>query len=103
MAINTRASEGRSLSDMPIQYSRAKSPGRRVTDAGPAVHNLGAKEPRSTLDDIASYARTHTATGFVEQYIFSMGPAIAGGATNIQLNIIGERGLGLPRDLRQSE
>jgi alkylation response protein AidB-like acyl-CoA dehydrogenase len=53
-----------------------------------------------TEDDIASYARTHTATGFVEQYIFSMGPAIAGGATNIQLNIIGERGLGLPRDIR---
>ena len=54
-----------------------------------------------TEEDIASYKRTHTATGFVEQYIFSMGPAIAGGATNIQLNIIGERGLGLPRDLKQ--
>ncbi|MCP4035677.1 MAG: acyl-CoA dehydrogenase [bacterium] len=56
-----------------------------------------------TEEDIASYARTHTATGFVEQYIFSMGPAIAGGATNIQLNIIGERGLGLPRDIRPTE
>ncbi len=53
-----------------------------------------------TAEDVASYARTGTATGFVEQYIFSLGPAIAGGATNIQLNIIGERGLGLPRDLR---
>ena len=56
-----------------------------------------------TAEDIASYARTHTATGFVEQYIFSHGPAIAGGATNIQLNIIGERGLGLPRDLRATK
>jgi len=53
-----------------------------------------------TEEDVASYARTGTATGFVEQYIFSLGPAIAGGATNIQLNIIGERGLGLPRDQR---
>ncbi len=53
-----------------------------------------------TAEDIASYARTHTSTGFVEQYIFSQGPAIAGGTTNIQLNIIGERGLGLPRDIR---
>ncbi len=54
-------------------------------------------------EDVAGYARTHTATGFVEQYIFSLGPAIAGGATNIQLNIIGERGLGLPRDLRPAK
>ena len=30
-------------------------------------------------------------------------PAIAGGATNIQLNIIGERGYGLPRDLRPQQ
>jgi alkylation response protein AidB-like acyl-CoA dehydrogenase len=53
-----------------------------------------------TEEDVAEYARTHTNTGFVEQYMFSLGPAIAGGATNIQLNIIGERGFGLPRDLR---
>jgi alkylation response protein AidB-like acyl-CoA dehydrogenase len=51
-------------------------------------------------EDVAGYARTNTTTGFVEQYMFTLGPAIAGGATNIQLNIIGERGLGLPRDLR---
>ena len=54
----------------------------------------------NTEEDVAGYARTHSKTGFVEQYIFSLGPAIAGGATNIQLNIIGERGLGLPRDVR---
>ncbi len=50
--------------------------------------------------DLAGYRRGAGATGWVEQYVFSLGPAIAGGATNIQLNIIGERGYGLPRDPR---
>jgi alkylation response protein AidB-like acyl-CoA dehydrogenase len=53
-----------------------------------------------TERDLAEYRRGVGPTGWVEQYIFSLGPAIAGGATNIQLNIIGERGYGLPRDLR---
>jgi alkylation response protein AidB-like acyl-CoA dehydrogenase len=51
--------------------------------------------------DIAGWKRNATATGWVEAYLFSLGPAIAGGASNIQLNIIGERGYGLPRDLRK--
>ena len=51
--------------------------------------------------DVLDYGNAGTATGFVEQYLFSLGPLIAGGASNIQRNIIGERGLGLPRDLRK--
>ncbi len=50
--------------------------------------------------DLAGYAKGEGPTGWVEQWMFSLGPAIAGGATNIQLNIIGERGYGLPRDQR---
>ncbi len=53
--------------------------------------------------DLAGYRRGAGPTGWVEQYVFSLGPAIAGGATNIQLNIIGERGYGLPRDPRPPE
>jgi hypothetical protein len=53
-------------------------------------------------DELDTWGRTTTPTGWVLQYIFSMGPAIAGGASNIQLNIIGERGYGLPRDLRKA-
>ena len=53
-----------------------------------------------TAEDLADYRRGPGPSGWVEAYIFSLGPAIAGGATNIQLNIIGERGYGLPRDLR---
>ena len=47
-----------------------------------------------------NYARENFAAGIVQNYLFSLGPAIAGGASNIQRNIIGERGLGLPRDPR---
>jgi alkylation response protein AidB-like acyl-CoA dehydrogenase len=36
--------------------------------------------------------------GWIAQYMFSLGIAIAGGTANIQRNVIGERGLGLPRD-----
>lgn len=35
---------------------------------------------------------------WMNQFFGSLGIAIAGGTSNIQRNIIGERGLGLPRD-----
>jgi alkylation response protein AidB-like acyl-CoA dehydrogenase len=40
------------------------------------------------------------AGSWTAQYLFAIANSIAGGASNIQRNIIGERGLGLPRDLR---
>ena len=39
---------------------------------------------------------------WLDQIMGSLGNSIAGGTTNIQRNIIGERGLGLPRDLAMS-
>ncbi|WP_374526958.1 acyl-CoA dehydrogenase family protein [Novosphingobium sp.] len=39
---------------------------------------------------------------WLDQIMGSLGNSIAGGASNIQRNIIGERGLGLPRDLALS-
>ena len=38
------------------------------------------------------------AQGWIAQYMYSLGIAVAGGTANIQRNVIGERGLGLPRD-----
>jgi alkylation response protein AidB-like acyl-CoA dehydrogenase len=65
---------------------------------------LGAEALYSPApEDVAGWARNATSTGWVEAYMFSLGPAIAGGASNIQLNIIGERGYGLPRDPRPPE
>ena len=37
---------------------------------------------------------------WVDRYLFELAGAIAAGSSNIQRNVIGERGLGLPRDLR---
>ena len=36
--------------------------------------------------------------GWITQYMWSLGIAIAGGTANIQRNVIAERGFGLPRD-----
>jgi alkylation response protein AidB-like acyl-CoA dehydrogenase len=41
-------------------------------------------------------ARDHTS--WIAHYMYSLGIAVAGGTANIQRNVIGERGLGLPRD-----
>ncbi|MGH0037571.1 MAG: acyl-CoA dehydrogenase family protein [Myxococcota bacterium] len=43
-----------------------------------------------------------TVGSWVSNYMMTLGIAIAGGASNIQRNLIGERILGLPRDLRRS-
>jgi alkylation response protein AidB-like acyl-CoA dehydrogenase len=51
-------------------------------------------------EDQLTMAGSDTNTGWVDQYLFALGGAIAAGSSNIQRNIIAERGLGLPRDAR---
>jgi alkylation response protein AidB-like acyl-CoA dehydrogenase len=58
----------------------------------------GLLQPSPVETEMAS--RQRTAGGWTAQYMFALANSIAGGASNIQRNIIGERGLGLPRDLR---
>ncbi|MCB9724630.1 MAG: acyl-CoA dehydrogenase family protein [Spirochaetaceae bacterium] len=58
----------------------------------------GLRAPeRSTWDAVSTSARD---TDWVDQYLFELASGIAAGSSNIQRNVIGERGLGLPRDLR---
>jgi alkylation response protein AidB-like acyl-CoA dehydrogenase len=51
-------------------------------------------------DDVVMGIKPFTRGRWVSHYMFSLAGAIAGGASNIQRNIIGERVLGLPRDQR---
>ena len=44
--------------------------------------------------------RPFTRARWISHYMFSLSGAIAGGSSNVQRNIIGERVLGLPRDPR---
>jgi alkylation response protein AidB-like acyl-CoA dehydrogenase len=54
-----------------------------------ALLEAGERRPGESPDGIA---------GWIGQYMGSLGGAIAGGSSNIQRNVIGERALGLPRD-----
>ncbi len=54
------------------------------------------------LDSTASEEMVMLPSGsrsWIAQYMYSLGIAVAGGTANIQRNVIGERGLGLPRDV----
>lgn len=62
------------------------------------IPDAGLHEPDS--DEAVMGIRAFTPGHWVSQYMFSLGIAIAGGASNVQRNIIGERLLGLPRDQR---
>ncbi len=56
----------------------------------------GLLDPTEQND--AGYLPTDTQRSWINQYMYSLGIAVAGGTANIQRNVIGERGLGLPRD-----
>ena len=55
----------------------------------------GLLDPTS---DTRSAYRPSDNRSWISQYMYSLGIAVAGGTANIQHNVIGERGLGLPRD-----
>jgi alkylation response protein AidB-like acyl-CoA dehydrogenase len=62
------------------------------------IPDEGLREPGG--DDVVMGIKPFTHGRWVSHYMFALAGAIAGGASNIQRNIIGERLLGLPRDPR---
>jgi alkylation response protein AidB-like acyl-CoA dehydrogenase len=58
----------------------------------------GLREPDAS--EVVMGIRRFTHARWVSHYMFSLAGAIAGGTSNVQRNIIGERLLGLPRDPR---
>lgn len=64
---------------------------------------LGADQSLETPDPALVLFGPGTAPGdWSAKYLFSHASALGGGAPNIQRNVIGERALGLPRDVRGS-
>jgi len=71
--------------------------------------NLGSMVSKLALDIMGeggledplareAFAVPSGAKMWISQYMYSLGISTAGGTANIQRNVIGERGLGLPRD-----
>ena len=67
-----------------------------------AVDLIGEEALRMPTDlEAQGYTIPELTPGaWLSQSMFTIATSIAGGASNIQRNIIGERVLGLPRDLR---
>lgn len=69
--------------------------GHRIADI---VIDLLGEDAILAADGTGLFGKPRTHHGWVAHYMASLGVAIAGGTSNIQRNVIAERGLGLPRD-----
>lgn len=73
---------------------------KRIVQVG--VDLAGADEAlRAPGDATVDLGTANEPGGWTMHYLFAHAVSIGGGAPNIQRNIIGEHGLGLPRDLRE--
>jgi alkylation response protein AidB-like acyl-CoA dehydrogenase len=92
--------------------ARGESPGNLQLMNKLISTNIGSEVAKLALDVLGEDGLLDAQSGeemillpnggnrsWVAQYMYSLGIAVAGGTANIQRNVIGERGLGLPRDL----
>jgi alkylation response protein AidB-like acyl-CoA dehydrogenase len=101
----TAAARGQELKTMlPMMMNKLYSTDLMQRMTTLAYELLGDEGLVMPAGDEAGMALLPEATGsWTAQYMFAIANSIAGGASNIQRNIIGERGLGLPRDLRPTK
>jgi alkylation response protein AidB-like acyl-CoA dehydrogenase len=64
-----------------------------------ALDLLGDDGLLSPTDSDGMISKLRGNQSWLNQYMYSLGIAVAGGTANIQRNVIAERGLGLPRDV----
>jgi alkylation response protein AidB-like acyl-CoA dehydrogenase len=88
--------------------AKAQDPGRIGLMNKLVSTNLGQEMAKIALDLVGDDSLLEPAgralgaprenAQWIGQFMWSLGSAVAGGTANIQRNVIGERGLGLPRD-----
>ncbi len=98
------AQQGRSDPNAPLAGTvlklHASKLFKRLTQTG--LDLVGADESlKSPSGGSVELGRANEPGGWIMNYLFSHAVAIGGGAPNIHRNIIGEQGLGMPRDLRE--
>jgi alkylation response protein AidB-like acyl-CoA dehydrogenase len=91
--------------------ARGESPGNLQLMNKLISTNIGSEVAKLALDVLGEDGLLDAQAGeemvmlpngnrsWIAQYMYSLGIAVAGGTANIQRNVIGERGLGLPRDV----
>ena len=87
------------------QAEALRNPSAKVAEMG-ARRMSGYVRIVATVTDGEHTGRGEGRPGperWMYQYFGSLGSAIAGGSSNIQRNIIAQRGFGLPRDQRRAE
>ena len=91
-----RAGQGRGLRPQaPDRQAQRHHAGYRLSSL--AVDVLGAAGLPYEPNDESAETTTRRRPGTID-YMYDIGLIIGGGSSNIQKNIIGERGLGLPRE-----